>query len=173
MLTAVHSPVGGSTSRPSRRRVLRGAAMLPVTGAMAVLGGCTEDAPPAEPDPDRVHLEAARDVESQTLQALIADGPTPDAATDASAVLQSHIDALDAALRTAPSPAASSTDSLSGLPSASPTEPANGAAVQALDAAATSHTRALRTASAAITPLLASIAASDAALAAALRRGDT
>jgi hypothetical protein len=93
-------------------------------------------------------------------------------APNASAVVGAHVIALDDALSATPTPAVqtqtpspSSSFSVEVVP-----PPSTGQVVALLDDAARQHTRALRTASPEISPLLASIAASDAALAAAIRR---
>jgi hypothetical protein len=144
--------------------MLSGAVVGTVAG---VLAGCTSEpeAPPV--DPDRLHLEGARDVEAQLLEVLRA-APTGDVPEAAVVAVEQHLTALDAALGRQGAP--SSSASASSSTSASPTDAQTGP-LRAADRAAAQHTKALRSTSAAITPLLASIAASDAAIAAALRPG--
>lgn len=156
----------------TRRSLLAGTASLPL---LLAASACTSDPPAAlPPDPDRAALDAARDVEAELLDSL-AGWSEPGMLLDkrtTSEVLAAHLAALDTALGSSPAPSPSSSsfdsDQLSqSMPAAIPTS----TAVALVDAAARDHTRALRSASAAISPLLASIAASDAALAGALRRG--
>jgi hypothetical protein len=158
MLTAVRP------ASLSRRRVILGGACLPVLMATACTGEMEE--PP--PDPDRVALEAARDVEldlADVMAGLRNDGGTDDeldvaAVTMVVGVVEAHATALETAL----------TDvATSVTPSGSSTATTAGEAARVADRAADAHLRAVRAASAAITPLLASIAASDAAVAAYLR----
>lgn len=148
----------------TRRRLLAGTASVPLLMAASA---CTGDPPAALPaDPDRAALEAARDVEAELLDSLAgwSDQGTLVDKRRVNEVLEAHLAALDTALGSSPSP----------NPSPSPSTPAaipTSTAVALVDSATRDHTRALRSASAAISPLLASIAASDAALAGALRRG--
>lgn len=154
---------------PMRRQVLLGAVGAPL---LLIIGGCT-DQPAVEvaPDPDRQTLEATEEIEAETLSALAgwSDGADNSAVSrdEARSVISAHIAALATALSAPPSTAPSSSESESYelVPTLSTAQ-----AVAALDSAADEHTRALRSASAEISPLIASIAASDAALAAAIRR---
>ena len=164
MLIRVHPSVPASVTR---RRVLLGA----VGGSLLLsTGACTDD-PPVEPpiDPDRVALEAALELEAAALVSLqgwsASAGDRAVTQADALAVVSAHVTALGAALGTTPSASPSPSDSYELVPTLS-----TGQAVALLDDAASDHTRSLRTASAPISPLLASVAASDAALAAAIRR---
>jgi hypothetical protein len=170
-----------STPLP-RRALLRLAGTGVPAGLLLTVAGCTEETAPPPPDPDRVALEGALDVEVAlylTVGNLKATGPT---ALIPVHTVQTHIQTLDdalgqepsvtAELATAgtPSPGPSGSASASGAdtpPTTAPTTVAD--AVRAADRAADLHTRALHTASPAISPLLASLAASDAALAASLR----
>ena len=155
MLTRVPPEVTPVT----RRRVLMGAATAPV---LLLATACTEEpVAPVAPDPDRDALQAAFDIEGGLLAALSSwTAPSGDDKTAVLQVIESHIDALRTSLGSQQS---------SG--SASPSSPAEStvSVTRMLDAAADEHSRALRTASPPISPLLASIAASDAALAASLR----
>lgn len=169
MLTRVPSDL----TDVARRRVLLGAAAAPL---MLVATGCTDEpAPQVVVDPDREALEAAYGVEDQLGRLLTQWTSSPDEArTRADAVIGQHLDALSASLGGVlggePLPTASPPES---DPAASPdaSTATTTDLVRALDDAADAHSRALRTASAPISPLLASIAASDAALAASLRGG--
>ena len=156
----------------SRRTALCGALTLPL-----LLSACTNDDATPAADPDRAALESALDVELAlydvvgNMQGLrIRDALQPLGA------VQAHVDALDSALGQPPSvtaelaPLGSASPSVSSSPSPSPFSTVE-EAIRAADRAVNSHTRALRTASAEISPLLASIAASDAAVAAFLRAG--
>jgi hypothetical protein len=158
----------------TRRRLLVGAVGVPL---LLSASACTEDAPADLPaDPDRDALQAARDVEAATLVSL-ENWPAEDvgssAVTPAAArtVVSAHVDVLD---QTLGQPLG---QPLSRAPTASGAESyeldrtlSTGQVVALLDSAADAHTRALRGASPEISPLLASIAASDAALAAAIRQ---
>lgn len=166
-----------STPLP-RRALLRVAGTGVPAGLLLTVAGCTEETSPLPPDPDRVALEGALDVELTlylTVGNLRATGP---AALSPVHTVQTHIQTLDDALGQEPSvsvelaPAGTPSPGPSGSASASgadtpPTTVAD--AVRAADRAADLHTRALHTASPEISPLLASLAASDAALAASLR----
>jgi hypothetical protein len=173
MLIRVLPPVPASVTR---RRVLLAAAGGPLVFS---IGACTDD-PPVEPpaDPDREALEAAREVEMTALASIEEWWPdvaeSSITAPNASAVVGAHVIALDDALSATPTPAVQpQTPSPSPSPSLSMElvpAPSTAQVVALLDDAARQHTRALRTASPEISPLLASIAASDAALAAAIRR---
>ncbi len=154
----------------TRRRLLVGAVGVPL---LLSASACTEDAPAELPaDPDRDALQAARDVEAATLVSL-ENWPAEDvgssAVTPAAArtVVSAHVDVLDQTLSQPPSraPTASRSESYELDRTLS-----TGQVVALLDSAADDHTRALRGASPEISPLLASIAASDAALAAAIRQ---
>lgn len=174
MLAPVPSPV-------SRRALLRAGAGAAAFSTLGLVG-CTDQVETAPPDPDRVALEGALDVEVAlylTVGNLTATGP---AALIPVHIVQTHIQTLDDALGQEPSvtvelaPAGtpsvgpSGSASASGADTPSTTAPTTVAdAVRAADRAADLHTRALRTASPEISPLLASLAASDAALAASLR----
>jgi hypothetical protein len=167
MLAAVHPTL-------SRRRLLVGGLCLPVLATTA----CTDDPEQPPLDPDRVALESALNVEVGLLMLvgnLKAEGR--DTAMVFGAV-EEHVDALDAALGQPPSttyelaPLGSPSPSPSDSPSSAPTPSAFATADEAIrtaDRAVNAHLRALRSASAEITPLLASLAASDAAVAAYLR----
>jgi hypothetical protein len=165
MLIGVFPPVQASVTR---RRVLLSAVGGPL---LLSIGACTDD-PPAQPpaDPDREALQAARDVEAGALAAMVGWDTAADESsvtpTDARATVGAHVSALDKALTATPTPTPTgSGDAYELLPS-----PDSWQVVVALRSAAKHHTRALRTASPEISPLLASIAASDAALAAAIWR---
>ncbi len=170
MLIRVFPPVPASMTR---RRLLLGG-----LGASLLLSvsACTEDPPADLPtDPDRDALEAAKGLEVTTLASLAGwtagDDDSAVTPTRARAVVGAHISALATALSTPPTTSAPPTPVPSGSESFLPAPvDFTKQVVAALDAAASDHTRALRTASPQITPLLASIAASDAALAAAIRR---
>jgi hypothetical protein len=116
------------------------------------MAACTSDTS-APVDPDRELLDSALEVERDLLDA-VAGGDTPAEASAQDAVRE-HIAALEQAL--GQSAALSTSPSVMAPPA------------RAADRAANAHTRALRTASAPISPLLAAIAASDAAIAATLR----
>lgn len=169
MLTAVHPTL-------SRRRLLVGGLCLPVLAATA----CTDDPEQPPPDPDRVALETALEVE---LDLYLVVGNLKTDARDAlmvSDAVEAHVQALDTALGQPPSMTyeLAPVDSVSPAPSpsASPSPSAQAfttveEAIRATDRAVNAHARALRSASAEITPLVASITASDAAVAAYLRGG--
>ncbi|MCZ3386302.1 MAG: hypothetical protein LH630_04920 [Actinomycetia bacterium] len=149
----------------TRRRLLTAAVGVPL---LLSASACTEDPPVAPPtDPARDALEAARSVEVTTLESLqnwSVDAGTGTAPVIVGEVLIGHVAALDEALGTSPTPRPlESTDRNTALTLKG--------VIDLLDAAAAAHTKALRTAPAAVSPLLASIAASDAVLAAATRRG--
>ena len=150
----------------SRREVLLlGAVSLPL-----LLSACTnEDAtPPA--DPDRVSLEEALGVETALLVTVANVRGSGTGAEQSVHAVQAHVMTLASALRQSPS-ATAGIATPSGA-SASPALPVSvDDAVRAADRAASAHTRALRSSSAEVTPLLASIAASDAAVASVLRGG--
>ena len=152
----------------TRRMLLAGAVGIPL---LLSTSACTEDPPADLPaDPAREALQAAREVEAATLLSLGGWSPDEDASVvtpaDAREAVSAHVDALDDALSATPSatPPPSGSGSEEQVPEISTDQ-----VVVALDAAADNHTRALRTASPEISPLLASIAASDATLAAAIR----
>lgn len=155
----------------SRRALVAGAMAVPAVA----LAACSRTPEPAPADPERQQLEAAREVEAQLLVALQSDDSTPSDATEA---VEQHLQALAGALgETEPTPSASASPSATSSPSVTASSaPSDGLAilspVKAADRAADEHTRGLRVATARITPLLASIAASDAAIAAALRAGE-
>jgi hypothetical protein len=158
MLAAMPTPL-------PRRAVLRVAGTGVSAGLVMALAGCTEEASPPPPDPDRSALEDALAVEEQLRD--VAAGLPPDGrdafAADAVDVVDAHLEVLRSALGDPmPSP--------SGSPSPSTAPPVDRAALlAATDAAVDSHTSALRQASPAVSPLIASLAASDAALAALVR----
>lgn len=171
MLTAVH-PL-------TRRRLLLGVVGLPSLAAVtAGTSACTSNPPAPGIDPNRAALEGALVIERALLDVVTAwDGADP-AQLALSVVVTEHIEALQSALADASeSPATPPTPSTPPTPTATttPTEDAaTGDATtdtvrRAADDAADQHTRALRAASAMVTPLLASLAASDAAMAASLR----
>ncbi|HEX5017753.1 MAG TPA: hypothetical protein VFX15_09225 [Actinomycetes bacterium] len=153
----------------TRRRVLVGAVAVSVVPFGA--SGCTSGNDEPVTDPDRLALESALNVEvtlHRTLQGLArGDAATQDAATQGVQAVDAHVTALSTALNEALE--ASPSSSASGTPEETTTTV--GDAVRAADHAADQHRRALRSASAEISPLLASIAASDAAVAALLRSG--
>ncbi|MFL6182726.1 MAG: hypothetical protein ACJ73J_10510 [Actinomycetes bacterium] len=154
----------------SRRAALGGALALPF-----LVSACTQDDRAPATDPDRTALEAALEAEKD-LYMVIANlktgggraGLQPFWAVDA------HVKALDAALGQAPSVTFDIAPPGSPSPPPSPSQqrsPSVDEAIRAADHAVNAHDRALRAASAEITPLIASIAASDAAVAAYLRSG--
>ncbi len=156
----------------TRRVLLIGAVGIPMSLSVTA---CTGDAPVDLPaDPDREALEAAQEVEVATLAAL--EGWPMDAndgtvtRAEVSSAISAHIAALVAALTSTPPaiPSPSGSGSYALIPTLSTAQ-----VVAMLDSAASEHTRALRTASPEISPLLASIAASDAAVAAAIRQSST
>ena len=164
MLTAVRSTL-------SRRQVILGSLCLPVLAATA----CTDDPEPPPPDPDRVALENALEVE-QELYVVV--GNLKAAGRDAVMVfgaVEAHVQALDTALGDPPSMTVEMTPFESDSPTPSSLERfvSVDEAVRAADRAVNAHLRALRSASAVISPLLASVAASDAAIAAYLRGAST
>ena len=144
-----------------RRAVLRVAGTGVPAGLLLALAGCTEEAPSPPPDPDRAAMENALAVEERLRDVVAALPPDPQRAAEAVGVVGVHLEVLRTALgESTPSPSAS--------PSTTP--PADLVdLLEAADAAVDSHTAALRQASPAISPLLASLAASDAALAALVR----
>jgi hypothetical protein len=151
----------------TRRRVLVAVAGFPL---LLSASACSEDAPVDLPaDPDREALEAAHEVEAEALSSLAGWTPGSDdsgiAPAEARAVIGAHLAALAAALSSTPSATPSASESNELVPTLSTAQ-----VVTVLDSAADDHTRALRDASPEISPLLASIAASDASLAAAIRR---
>ncbi len=151
----------------TRRRVLLGAAASPL---LFVATACTEDpAPTVATDPDREALQAAYATEDELSSALTSwTAPRPEDKAAAVGIVAQHLEALSTSLG-----GASSLESTASA-SASASSPAETTAtvIRRLDAAADEHSRALRTSSAEISPLLASIAASDASLAASLRGYD-
>ncbi len=166
MLTAV--PPRPALSR--RRLLLAGPA-----AALGALAACSEpEAPPI--DPDRVALESALAAEEVLAAAIAASTfDSPELRVQALAVSDRHVSELREAL------GAGSAGSASPAPSPSPTTagPSTGSTgstgstddlVRVLDQTADAHTRALRRAPASLVPFLASLAASDAALAAAVRQ---
>ena len=170
MLTAVHPTL-------TRRRLLVGGLCLPVLATTA----CTDDPELAPPDPDRLALEAALDVELALYLVVGNLKADVDDALMVSDAVEAHVQALDSALRQSPSMTfeVAPFDSASPAPSLSPSPSPSAQAfttveeaIRAADRAVNAHARALRSASAEITPLVASIAASDAAVAAYLRRGE-
>ncbi len=157
------------SSPVTRRRLLVGAAGVPL---LLSASACTQDPADDLPvDPDREALEAAYEVEAATLASLegwsLKANDSTVTPTEARTVINAHISALAMALSATPSaaPSSSGSESYELVPTLSTAQTA-----AVLDSAADDHTRALRSASPEISPLLASIAASDAALAAALRR---
>lgn len=151
-----------------RRALLRAMGAGVPVGMLVSVSGCRAQAPPPAPDPDRTALQRALAVEEQLAVAVT--GLPPDRHQDLTAtaveVIEAHVQVLRSTLGTAP-PAVSPSTS----PSADPPPPSTGLddVLTAAGAAADSHTRELRRASASISPLLASLAASDAALAALVR----
>lgn len=152
----------------SRRRAILGGLCLPMLAATA----CTSDPEQPPPDPDRVALESALDIElnlSMVMGNLKAEGLD---ALMAFGAVEAHVKALDTALGQPPSVTAEVAPLGSASPSPSPPTFASvEEGIRAADRAVNAHSRALRSVSAEITPLLASIAASDAAVAAYLRGG--
>jgi hypothetical protein len=158
MLAAMPTPL-------PRRAVLRVAGAAVPTGLLLAVAGCTGQASPPPEDPDRSALEDALAVEEQLRDVVVALPPEQQRAVVAVAVdtVEAHLDVLRSSLGDAtPSP------SVSFSPSAGPPVGLVDL-LAATDAAVDSHTVALRQASPAISPLLASLAASDAALAALVR----
>lgn len=158
MLAAMSTPL-------PRRALLRVAGTGVPAGLLLAVAGCTEEAAPPPPDPDRSALENALAVEEQLRDVATALPPDRQGAVAAQAVgvVEAHLEVLRSALgESKPSP--------SGSPSPS-TAPSVDLVdlLAATDAAVDSHTSALRQASPATSPLLASLAASDAALAALVR----
>jgi hypothetical protein len=153
----------------TRRRVLLGVAGAPLALAVLTVSSCTEDPPAAPaPDPDREALESARGVENELRATILTWTAEPAEQSTALTVVDGHLSALDVALGAA----SAATMSGSPVPSASSADLPTSTAtlVTRLDVAVDEHTMALRSASPQISPLLASIAASDAALGAAVRR---
>lgn len=169
MLTGVFA---ANPSPMSRRRLLLGAVSVPV---VLTVGACTDDSPIELPaDPERTALSAAR-VDEQVVRAALATWPGSEREGDVTAleglaIIDAHIAALDASLANAtalaPSGSASASTSDHVVPLVSTER-----VIELLHDAVTAHTRALRSATAQISPLLASIAGSDAALAAAIDGG--
>jgi hypothetical protein len=166
-----------------RRSLLRIAATLPVVVCAWPLAGCTSDSP--EPaDPDRESVEAALAAE-EALAAAIASWPA--ASSYQTALVAAHTAVLRETLgmSSAPASAASSspstsatsaaTSSTSSATTVSTTGSTTGSTtsrsdvVRAANDTERSHLRALTSVSAAVSPLLASLAASDAALAESLQ----
>jgi hypothetical protein len=160
--------------------MLLGAASMPLLVAGCTSGaGDTVDTDGSVPDPDRSALENALDIE-QTLYLVV--GNVTSGGRDivrALFAVSAHLRALDTALGQPASVVAVLEGIRTPLPTASPSPspsqssgrpPTVEQAVRAADRAVNAHVRALRSASATVTPLLASIAASDAAIAAFLRR---
>jgi hypothetical protein len=160
--------------------MLLGAASMPLLVAGCTSGaGDTVDTDGSVPDPDRSALENALDIE-QTLYLVV--GNVTSGGRDivrALFAVSAHLRALDTALGQPASVVAALEGIRTPLPTASPSPspsqssgrpPTVEQAVRAADRAVNAHVRALRSASATVTPLLASIAASDAAIAAFLRR---
>ena len=146
---------------------LLGATVSPL---LLVATACTEGPPPTvAPDPDREALQAAYVTEDE-LRSALTNWAAPRAADKAAAVgiVDQHLEVLGTSLGGASSPERTASASASA---SSPAE-TTATVVGRLDAAADEHSKALRTSGAQIGPLLASIAASDAALAASLRGND-
>lgn len=161
MLTAMSSLL-------DRRALLRAAGAGLPAGVLVAVSGCRAQTPPPAPDPDRVALQRALAVEEQLAVAVAGLPPDrhPSLTDTAVEVVDTHVQVLTSALGTtspsaspAASPSAGSSPSSTGLDDV----------LTAAGAAADSHTFELRRASASISPLLASLAASDAALAALVR----
>jgi hypothetical protein len=140
----------------TRRALLR----LPLTaGAVAALGACTADGGPL-PDPQvRVDVAAVQAALATERTLLSAATRLPDA--EATTVLRRHVDLLESTL---PAPAPGPTPRGSGAPTAGLVTEA--ALAAGLSGAADSHLAALPDVSGAVARMLASIAASDRALAA-------
>ncbi|HVQ87618.1 MAG TPA: hypothetical protein VMT88_05485 [Actinomycetes bacterium] len=160
-------------SSVSRRAVLLSPALA--AGSIvtaAALAGCTDEAPPVAIDPDRVALTAALVREQQLLNNAQAVARTERQSAIAAAgmqqieaVLTTHVETLTATLGgSTPSPSTTLT-----TPELTPQELTAQELARASDRVAQEHTRALRTVGDEPARLLASLAASDAALASFLR----
>ena len=149
----------------SRRTALWGALTLPL-----LVSACTNNEATPAADPDRIALEAALEVEQELLGVVERWNRSGRLPVDAINVVNNHVSTLGIALgKASPSPSPTGSSSyllVPGGPSVS-----TQAVIAAADSATNKHTRALRSASPTITPLIASIAASDAAIAAFLRGG--
>jgi hypothetical protein len=150
-----------------RRSVL----LAPVAlAAAAATAACTDTAPPPPPtDPDRVALEAAQTIEAELLGlagrwSVAATGATR-LATQVTDVLEAHLATLATTLGSTPvgTPSASTT-------SAEPELVTSSTLAIAAARAAHAHTTSLRSTGGQAAQLLASIAASDSAIADALRK---
>jgi hypothetical protein len=147
----------------SRRSVL----IAPLGAVAVLLVGCrssTEE--PAPVDPDRVSLTAALEREESLLQLTAGWRGTTDLLTPAAAMamVTAHIDALKQTLGGGPTPTASVTPTQDNPPASSDRQLAAAASDTAL-----AHRRALMTTGGPTARLLASLSASDAALARAVR----
>jgi hypothetical protein len=159
MLTRVFPPVPSVT----RRRLLLGATAIPLA---LTASGCTQDEPVEPPvDPDRAALQSALETEAALSSVITSWTPaTPDDQRAALQVVDAHVEALTVALGTGTGTGTGT----AGTPSAAPTVSTR-EMQRSVDAAADAHTRALRTSGPRVSPLIAAIAASDAALGASLR----
>lgn len=156
-------------SSPLDRRALLRAMGVGVPAGVLLVSGCRAQTPPPTPDPDRLALERALAVEEQLADAVAGLPPdlrSPLTATEVE-VVDAHVQVLRSALDVASQSASPSASPSASLP---PSSAGLDDVLTAADAATDSHTLALRRASASISPLLASLAASDAALAALVRR---
>jgi hypothetical protein len=175
--------------------MLLGAVSMPLLAS-----GCTSNSGGSDgstPGADRVALQSALDVEKRLYLVVGNLSGTGRDGLQAFDAVDAHVRALDTALGQPPSfstefapppsspglsasRSATASPSLSPSSSSSPSSPGTSPrvtsidqAIRAADRAVNAHLRTLRSASAAITPLIASIAASDESIAAQLRGGDT
>ena len=166
MLPAMPSGHDFAVARPLSRRSLVFAPVTSGLGLMAsglvmtgLISGCTEQPQAAPVDADRVALTQAREREQLLLDQVRSWTPSRrEPHSTVERVVEGHIVALDDVLGASPTQAAADVENLTTL-----------ALAHAADRAADQHTRALRSTGAEPARLVASIAASDAAVAAHLR----
>jgi hypothetical protein len=134
---------------------------------LGLVSGCTDKPSPIPIDPDRVALLAAFERERSLLaQSLLWDGEAVPAA-EVRAVLQTHVERLASTVSTPVTPTSTATPTLTG--SSVVTEPSTLDLAREAGRVADEHTQSIPAAGAQTAQLLASLAASDAALAAYLR----
>lgn len=149
-----------------------------LTAPVLLLGGstlaaCSDRPAPVALDPERERLDAALVLESQLLldaTTWAADDPSRMPVTT---VFSTHVERLQQTLTGTTPPSASATDdpaTSTELTTDSPTPPTTAGLAEQVRRAVAAHTRALRDADPPVAQLLASIAASDAAVVDSLRR---
>lgn len=148
----------------TRRTVLAAPVILAATAALA---GCSDPAPPVAVDPDRERLAAALVIESGLLDDVAAWTGSSVLRDQLVAVFTTHVERLRQTLAD-PAGGASTTSSPSAQPSESAPPVTTVQLTQRVGRAVVAHSRALREADPPTAQLLASLAASDTAVSAAL-----